>query len=316
MIRILALLAALWAGPAFAQTGSTVKQSGLVTPTHVACWTTNGTIQDCGTSPIPFASAFGITSAGNNGICVNSAAVSVPYNQFCIGNSGSNGIISFFNLGGQTPGSIFFDINGTIFPLATIAASVTSITNADGTLTIAPNVGAVVASLNPAHANVWSGQQTFGQPIVLNGATSGQTTFAVPATASGTLTFPALTDNVLTATSTNTLTNKTFDTAGTGNSFKINGNAITAISGNTATVGTSSGALTNGDCVSINAGNFVDAGGPCTVGGGGGTVTAGTAGQMTYYATSSTVVSGNANATISNGALTLVPLVVKTFGPL
>ncbi len=39
--------------------------------------------------------------------------------------------------------------------------------------------------------------------------------------------------------------------------------------------------------------------------GGSGTVNSGTAGQMAYYATSTTAVSGNANATISNGALTL-----------
>lgn len=39
---------------------------------------------------------------------------------------------------------------------------------------------------------------------------------------------------VPTATSTATLTNKTFDTAGTGNSFKINGTAITAVSGSGA----------------------------------------------------------------------------------
>jgi hypothetical protein len=40
-------------------------------------------------------------------------------------------------------------------------------------------------------------------------------------------------------------------------------------------------------------------------GGGSGTVNAGTAGQMTYYAATGTAVSGNANATISSGALTL-----------
>jgi len=40
-------------------------------------------------------------------------------------------------------------------------------------------------------------------------------------------------------------------------------------------------------------------------GGGSGTVNSGTAGQLTYYASTGTAVSGNANATISNGALTL-----------
>jgi hypothetical protein len=40
-------------------------------------------------------------------------------------------------------------------------------------------------------------------------------------------------------------------------------------------------------------------------GGGSGTVAAGTAGQLTYYGSTGTTVSGNANATISGGALTL-----------
>jgi hypothetical protein len=40
-------------------------------------------------------------------------------------------------------------------------------------------------------------------------------------------------------------------------------------------------------------------------GGGSGTVNSGTAGQMAYYATSAAAVSGNANATISSGVLTL-----------
>jgi hypothetical protein len=89
------------------------------------------------------------------------------------------------------------------------------------------------------------------------------------------------------------------------------GNGASAVaqgtrSGNTTTFATATGTLTNGHCVSIDAsGNFIDAGGACTVGGGGGTVSAGTAGQMGYYATSSTTISGNANANISSGALSL-----------
>lgn len=83
--------------------------------------------------------------------------------------------------------------------------------------------------------------------------------------------------------------------------------ALTAgsLSGNTTVFGTTSGTLTTGDCVSINAGNLVDAGGPCTTGGGGGTVNSGTVGQLAFYGSTGTAVSGNADATISVGALTL-----------
>lgn len=58
-----------------------------------------------------------------------------------------------------------------------------------------------------------------------------------------------------------TLTNKTFDTAGTGNVFKINGTSITAIGGNTGTVGTTSGTLTSSNLASFDANhNIVDSG--------------------------------------------------------
>lgn len=39
--------------------------------------------------------------------------------------------------------------------------AVSSVSNSDGTLTISPTTGAVVASLNLSHANTWIGQQTF-----------------------------------------------------------------------------------------------------------------------------------------------------------
>lgn len=68
-------------------------------------------------------------------------------------------------------------------------------------------------------------------------------------------------------------------------------------SGNTTIFGTTSGALTSGHCVQIDAsGNLVDAGGVCTTGGGGGTVTSGTANNIAYYATTGTAVTGLANA--------------------
>lgn len=38
---------------------------------------------------------------------------------------------------------------------------VSSVTNADGSLTVSPTTGAVVASLNVAHANLWTALQTF-----------------------------------------------------------------------------------------------------------------------------------------------------------
>ena len=73
-------------------------------------------------------------------------------------------------------------------------------------------------------------------------------------------------------------------------------------SGNTNTIATVTGALTNGDCVSINGNSLIDAGGPCTTSGGGGTVTAGTAGQLAYYASTGAAVSGEAATTFFDQA--------------
>ena len=83
-------------------------------------------------------------------------------------------------------------------------------------------------------------------------------------------------------------------------------------SGSTTTFATSSGVLTNGHCVSIDVnGNFVDAGGSCTTGGGGGTVNSGTAGQLAYYPSTGTAVSGTNAGT---GVVTALGLPVNGSG--
>lgn len=97
---------------------------------------------------------------------------------------------------------------------------------------------------------------------------------------------------------------------GTSSSGQVLVNSSGAVAGvarsGNGNVASASGTLTNGHCVSIDSnGNFVDAGGACTTGGGGGTVNSATSGNIAYYASTGTAVSGgNFTGDVSSSGLT------------
>ena len=80
------------------------------------------------------------------------------------GSSTGNTTFTSANAGATNYAIAFPAANGTVALVSD--ANVASVSNSDGTLTISPTTGAVVASLALGHANTWSGQQTFVAPIL------------------------------------------------------------------------------------------------------------------------------------------------------
>jgi hypothetical protein len=126
------------------------------------------------------------------------------------------------------------------------------------TITVPPTgtSGSTVPLLNGN--NTWSGSQNFSgatvtlpsnpgfNSIILNGSVSGTTTVQPGSTTppNNILSLPTTTDTLIGQASTATLTNKTYDTGGTGNIFKINGTSITSVTGSNNVVLSTSPAIT------------------------------------------------------------------------
>lgn len=73
----------------------------------------------------------------------------------------SSGNLRLNNLATASGSFLAVDGSGKVIATTTPAGGVTSVSNSDSSLTISPTTGDVVASLNTAHANTWTGLQQF-----------------------------------------------------------------------------------------------------------------------------------------------------------
>lgn len=176
---------------------------------------------------------------------------------------------------------------------AATGAAVSSVSNGDGTLTISPTTGAVIASLALGHANTWTVSQT-APAWILSGTTAGFMDFAQGSTSSGVA--PCNTANswcVQAPTSLSSNFVETLPTPATG--FKLmtlSGSAITDTILSPQGTGDTK-VLLAGTISGTSASLCTDANGGATTSscpsGGSGTVTASAQYDVAYYPTSGTV---------------------------
>jgi len=230
----------------------------------------------------------------------------------------ANGLLT----SGTLTNAVCVDASGN-FILSTASAdcfaggggAVSSVSNSDGTLTISPTTGAVVASIALGHANTWSGQQTFVAPILGTPASGVATNLT--GTASG------LTAG--TATTANGLTSATTTVSVSAATAPTNGQILTATSGTTATWQSPTGGgnvsnvgtPTNGQIAQWTGATTIQGITLVPVASGGTNLASGTSGGILGYTASGTLASSGlltANALVLGGGAGATPTVLGSLG--
>jgi hypothetical protein len=110
-------------------------------------------------------------------------SANVPFaNAFIVQGAADAGLSGAQFLGALATGALCNTTTTGVLSICAVAP--TSVSNSDGTLTISPTTGAVVASLALGHANTWTAAQTLASPIFTGTPdASGATQFKLPVAA-------------------------------------------------------------------------------------------------------------------------------------
>ena len=289
----------------YASTGTAVSGSSVLS-------VSGGNLTNTGSlSTVGLTSTAGLTASGG-AVSLSPANSNVTISPSGTGvltmSSGAAGTLNNVSLGQSTPLAV---TSTTLTATGTV-----SLSPANADVTLSPT-GTGVVTLNPAASGTIDNIAIGGTTRAAGAFTTATATTALSAGIAGSnrgsLLLSGNTSGTITVqpqAAAGTFNFNLPNTAGTSGTPLISGGGgATAmswgsLSGNTSVFATTNGALTSGHCVSIDgSGNLQDSGAACATGSG--TVNSGTAGQMTYYASSTNAVSGNANANISGGRLSL-----------
>jgi hypothetical protein len=110
--------------------GGTIRQSGTVTPGHVAAWTADGVVQDSGPATNGFLTEIGITKNGGIPFGITTRSnLALPYARFTLSiHETSGAIIGVQGYNGLATPPLLFDIGGVIYPF-TVSSGVPSVQN-------------------------------------------------------------------------------------------------------------------------------------------------------------------------------------------
>lgn len=196
---------------------------------QVAYYSSNGT-SIAGSSYFSLSSAFAIvtiTSTQNASALLTVSNTSTGAAAFAAHNvSNSNGS-GGFGLGGSALGG---PLSNRVYVDATATVGGIIINNEGATPTIFGTNSSEIARFSSV------GNLTLDLPLILATSLGGNTTTVTPSSVTVIITGPITTTTLIGKDTVDTLTGKVFDTAGSSNSLRINGTAVTAITGSSNVV--------------------------------------------------------------------------------